>query len=125
MKLVNSSYFYNSFIWNMSLIIYFYLTLCTIALCLFFFSFNIFLFYSFFSFFSLIIAFSSILLYSDVNNDSNIVVGAFLKVPPKLIIWYISFCNHRGTLPPCKLILTAFSRKDKTFFYFFKNIFYY
>ena len=26
-----------------------------------------------------------------------------LKVPPKLIIWYISFCNHRGTLHPCKL----------------------
>ena len=37
-----------------------------------------------------------------------------LKVPPKLIIWYISFCNHRGTLPPCKLILTAFLRKDNT-----------
>lgn len=117
MKLVSSSYFYNSFIWNMSLIIHFKLTLCTITLCLFF-SFNIFLFYSLFSLFILIIVFSIILLYSGIsyNGSIRIVIDAFLKVPPKLIIWYISFCNHRGTLPPCKLILTAFLRKNKTLF---------
>lgn len=118
MKLVSSSYFYNSFIWNMSLIIHFNLTLCTIALCLFFFSINIFLFYSFFNLFSLII---SVISFYSVNSciSSSRVVGAFLKVPPKLIIWYISFCNHRGTLPPCKLILTAFLRKDNPQFIFF------
>ena len=112
MKLVISSYFYNSFIWNMSLIIHFKLTLCTIALCLFL-SFNIFFFYSFFSMFGLVISIISLYSVNSCNSSSR-VVGAFLKVPPKLIIWHISFCNHRGTLPPCKLILTAFLRKDKT-----------